>query len=324
MKIVMLTRRAWPEVGGVEKHIFEINKVLKQKGHTVDVVSSKDINYPKIKFFGLLFIWLWMLRNIDVFRNTDIVHAHDVAIWYLPLRFLLFKKPFYVTFHGWEGKFPISGRYRLLRKISEKITWGNICVGEYIAKWYGIKPTYIIYGAAKNSKNKIVNIKNAKIILFLGRLQEDTGLLAYLQAFQAIKERHPDTKILFLGDGPLKKEAEKYGRVLGFQKDITPYLLRSRFVFTSGYLSMLETMAVGRLVFAMYDNPLKHDTLKMSPFSRHAVVMNDPQELAQKIDYFLKNPKKEKDMVTNAYKWAHRQTWDKIIDTYLKLWRVNS
>lgn len=317
----MLTRRAWPEIGGVEKHIFELVKILRQKGHTICVISSKDLKYPKIKFLGLLSIWFWMLKNVDIFAKADIVHAHDVAIWYLPLRLLLFRKPFYVTFHGWEGKFPIPARYKFIRKISEKVAWGNICVGEYIVKWYGTGPTYIIYGGVSNLKNQSSNIKNLKNILFLGRLQEDTGLLNYLRVFQTIKEKHPEIKILFLGDGPLRKKAEKYGRALGFQKDIGPYLTGSRFIFTSGYLSMLEAMAAGRPIFALYDNPLKYDTLGMSPFSRYAVVANNPQKLAQRVDHFLRNPKKERDVVAKAYNWAHRQTWDKVADIYLKLWK---
>lgn len=332
----MLTRRAWPEIGGVERHIFELAEILRRKGHTTSVISSKDLKHPKIKFLGLLFIWFWMLKNIDIFAKADIVHVHDVAIWYLPVRFILLKKPFYVTFHGWEGKFPIPGRYKFIRKISEKMAWGNICVGEYIEKWYEIKADYIIYGAVyKNIKyprppqakrgGQISNIKNInqnlKTILFLGRLQEDTGLLNCLRAFQVIKEKHPEMKILFLGDGPLKKEAEKYGQVLGFQKDTAPYLTGSRFVFTSGYLSMLEAMAAGKLVFAMHNNPLKYDTLGMSPFSRYAVVANNPHKLAQRVDYFLKNSKKERGVVAKAYNWAHLQTWDKIADTYLGLWK---
>lgn len=320
----MLTRRAYPEIGGVEKHIHQVGKILKRKGHEVGVISAKDIKYPKVRFLGILFIWFWMLKNFKRFRGADIVHAHDVAIWYLPLRLLFPKKPFYVTFHGWEGKFPIPARYKFIRKISEKMARENICVGEYIVKWYGIRPTYVIYGGIKNelksNNGKIKTINENLKILFLGRLQEDTGIFNILKVCDLLKNKHLNMEMRFLGDGPLKDKAQKYGRVLGFQKDTAPYLTGSRFVFTSGYLSMLEAMVAGKLVFAMYDNPLKRDTLRMSPFSRHAIVMNDPQELAQKIDYFLKNPKKERDVIANAYNWAHRQTWDKVADTYLKLW----
>lgn len=321
MKILMLARRSWPQIGGVEKHIKEVVQILKKKGHRVRIISGKDINYPHVKFLGLLVIWLWMLRNIRIFRDADIVHAHDVAIWYLPLRIFLPKKPFYVTFHGWEGKFPIPLRYKVIRKISEKMAWGNICVGRYLEKWYGIKANYVIYGGI-DRKIKNAN-QNSKTILFLGRLQKDTGLLTCLKVFQLIKEKYPNMKILFLGDGALRKEAEKYGRVLGFQKNITPYLLKSRFVLTSGYLSMLEAMVARKLVFAIYDSQLKYDTLKMSPFFPHAVVTNNSQELVREIGYFLKNPKKEQDIVAGAHKWACQQTWDKVVNVYLRLWEVN-
>lgn len=327
MRIVMLTRRAWPEIGGVEKHIYEVGEALKRKGYEISVISAKDIKYPQVKFLGVLFIWLWMFKNIRLFARADIVHAHDVAIWYLPLRFLLFTKPFYVTFHGWEGKFPIPKIYIWLRKISAKIAWGNICVGRYIEKWYGIKADYIIYGAVHEKfKYQISKIKNTyqnpKIILFLGRLQKDTGLPIYLNALKFIKRGHLDIKVFFLGDGLLKNEAEKYGRVLGFKKDILPWLRTSRFVFTSGYLSALEAMAAGKLVFATYNNPIKKDILEMSPFSKYAVVEKDPEKIARKIEYFLRNQKAAREIASKALNWARSQTWEHIVQTYLKLWRL--
>lgn len=314
----MLTRRAWPEIGGVEKHLLEVTAGLRKKGHTVTIISAKNIRCPQIKFLGLVFIWFWMIKNLGIFRGADVVHAHDVAIWYLPLRLLFPRKPFYVTFHGWEGKFPIPFRYKLIRKIAEKITLGNICVGRYIAKWYGTKPTYVIYGGV----GRMPSIKNIKsnTILFLGRLQKDTGLPIYLSALDFIKRKHSGMEVLFLGDGPLRTEVQKHGRVIGFKKDILPWLKKARFVFTSGYLSMLEAMAAGKLVFATYNNKIKRDILKMSPFAKYVVIGNDPTELWREVDRVLRHPEQELMATRKAANWAHRQRWDKVIDIYLELW----
>lgn len=319
MKVIMLTRRAWPHIGGVEKHILEISKILENKKHKVEVINEESIGYPKVKILGLLFIWFWMVRKAPTFAKADIIHAHDVAIWYLPLRILLFWKPFYVTFHGWEGKFPIPLRYKLLRKISAAISNGNICVGRYIEKWYGIKASYIIHGAiAERFKNKALGPKSGNDILVLGRLQEDTGVLTYLQAISLLKKKYPRLKVLFLGDGLLRIEAEKYGKVLGFKKDVLPYLSKSIFVLTSGYLSMLEAMSLGKVAFATYNNPIKKDILKMSPFSKYAIIEKDPEKMAVRIEYFLKHG----ETVPGAIEWAGAQTWEYVVEIYLKLWRI--
>lgn len=135
-----------PHIGGVETHIYEVGKNLKSMGHIVKTISEKDIKYPKIKFLGLLYIWLWLFRNRKLIERVNIVHCHDVFIWYLPFRFLYPQKPVYTTFHGWEGIWPIPWKNILLKRISNKLSWGSIAVGKYIEKYHGIKANKIIHG----------------------------------------------------------------------------------------------------------------------------------------------------------------------------------
>lgn len=324
----MIVRLFYPHIGGVERHVGEIGRRLVKRGHKVTVVTGDmkgteeveeieeikvfRIPYPKIRFFGLLYIWLWFLKNRSLINQSDIIHCHDVFIWYLPVRFLYPKKPVYTTFHGWEGVFPPRKKAILIRKLAEKLSWGNICVGDYIKKWYGTKPSYITYGGA--TLDQRVDRPNQEGVVFIGRLDKDTGLPIYLKALKKVK-------IQFLGDGPLRKEAEKYGKVLGFVENVRPYIFQSRFVFTSGYLSILEAMAAKRLVFSVYDNPLKKDYLKMAPFAKWIIIESDPKKLSEKIKYYLNHPEEEEKLVEKAYNWAKNQSWKRVVDLYLKLWR---
>ncbi|MBL7150305.1 glycosyltransferase family 4 protein [Candidatus Microgenomates bacterium] len=356
MKILFLTRRYHPCIGGVEKHVLKVAKCLIKKGHEITVVSelstSEEFRSPippprrspfgspsevspwltipvgkseKLKKFK---IWWWLFKNRTLINQSDIVHAHDVAFWYLPFRFLYPKKRFYITFHGWEGKYPIPIRNKIIRKISEKLAWGNICVGSYIEKWYGTKPDYITYGGVSlfppprrspfGSPSEVS--KNSKI-LFIGRLEEDTGLPVYLKAIRQFKSlKDSKFKIVFLGDGKLRKEAEKYGKVLGFVENIRPYVLQSRFIFTSGYLSILEAMLNKKLVFAVDDNFLKKDYLEMAPFAKWIIIEKNPKKLQEKIKYYFSHPEEEKKLVNKAYNWVKGQTWEKVTNIYLKLW----
>lgn len=104
-------------------------------------------------------------------------------------------------------------------------------------------------------------------------------------------------------------------------KDVKPYIDRSRFVFTAGYLSILEAMVRKRLVFAVYDNPLKEDYLKMSPLADKIVITGSANELLRKVNYYLQHPEKEKALVEKAYQWAKKQTWSQVADLYEKLWQ---
>lgn len=164
MKVLFLTKLYYPHIGGVEKHVYEVGKRLKLNGKSVTVLTEKyDTNlrneeisegikivrfsYPKVKFFGLLYIWFWLFRNRNLIQKSDIVHCHDIFIWYFPFRFLYPNKPVYTTFHGWEGIYPIPRKYIFLKKLAARLSRGNICVGHYIEKYYGIKADKVVYGA---------------------------------------------------------------------------------------------------------------------------------------------------------------------------------
>ncbi|MBI4999691.1 glycosyltransferase, partial [Candidatus Gottesmanbacteria bacterium] len=171
MRILFLTRLFYPHIGGVEKHVIEISKRLVNLGHEVVVVSEsstseesrpnsstsgESFGHPRGVFtaykipigknekFKKFQIWWWFWKNRKLIRQADIVHAHDVGFWYFPFRFLYPRKPFFITFHGYE-QYPPSKKAILIRKISEKLVLGNICVGDYIPKWYGTKANFITY-----------------------------------------------------------------------------------------------------------------------------------------------------------------------------------
>ena len=146
MKILFISHYAWPHVGGVEKHVERVTSELYKKGHEVKIISEEDIKFPHIKFCGLLYIWFWLFKNRKLIENADVVHVHDVFIWYLPFRFLYPGKKVFTTFHGWEGHYPIPFFNILQKRIASKLSWGTIAVGKYIEKYYGIKVDKIIYG----------------------------------------------------------------------------------------------------------------------------------------------------------------------------------
>lgn len=320
MKIVMLTRRTVPEVGGVERHVSEVIRVLKKKGYQVKVLSERDIWYPRLPVLGLLWIWAWMLRNRKIFGRAELVHIHDVFIWYLPLRLLFWQKPVYVTFHGWEGKYPIPLRYKLIRGLSAQLSRGNICVGRYIEKWYGIKADYLTYGAVEDKNKKTKARKEPPKILFVGRLAKDTGLPVYLEALAKLgRERKFEAE--FLGDGPLRQDAEKLGKVLGFRQNTEKHMENSDLVFTSGYLSMLEAAALKKPILATYDNELKRDYLRLSPFAKFIFIEKSPHKLAEKAAYLLRYPEREEKRLEEGYNWARQQTWEKLSRLYLRLWQ---
>ena len=359
MKILFITPSFYPSIGGVEKYCFEIGKRLIAKGHKVTVITEKktgrstdyqridqtDTNdiiakkvsksgyieryeYKEIKIFAFKFgksgwlkkfrIWFYLIKNIDLIKNADVIHCHDVFIWYLPLRFILFRKKVYVTFHGYES-FPIRKAAIIVRKISEILTNGNICVGDFIKKWYHTKPDFIIYGGVNiPSKNSINKSKSA---LFFGRLDEQTGILEYAKAVEIIKKKIPTFKFEVIGSG--KYEEKIKFKTKKFMNNVEVEIPKYRYIFVSRYLSILEALVARRMVFALFDNPVKKDYLKMSPFSKFISITNTPQQLAKSVEFYIKNPKKELESIDGGYSWVKKQTWENVVDIYLRLWNLS-
>jgi len=340
MKILFYSRLFYPHIGGVEKHVMEVSGVLVEKGHKVTVVTEKyqnglkkheiingihvyRISVGKDDWFKKFRIWneVWKLRKL--IGTVDIIHCHDVFFWYLPFRFLYPHKRVYITFHGYETVYPPSEKAKLVRKISELLSRGNICVGDYIKKWYGTKPTFVSYGGANQSKILDLKVKNSggKIkIAFVGRLDADTGFIFYKQVLQLLKDKNSNFLFEIYGDGPLKKEAEKVGEVHGFVAEVEQEIAKADIVFVSSYLTILESLALKKPVFATYSNPLKEDYLRMTPFAKFIIIEKDPAKLAEKVHYYLRHSGKEQEIVEKAYKWAKGQTWAKVSDMYLRLW----
>jgi glycosyltransferase involved in cell wall biosynthesis len=331
MTILFFSRLFYPHIGGVEKHILELSKILLKKGHKVIVVTEEK-NVTTFKFKGINIytinngeedwfkkfrVWknLWQLK--DLINNADIIHCHDVFFWYLPFRFIFPHKPVYTTFHGYEI-FPIKKKTILMRKVSEKLSFGNICIGDFIQKWYGTKPDFVSYGATDVIPHFIP--RNDKAI-FIGRLDEQTGIIEYLKVFKKIKEKHSKFELLVVGDGKYKALAAKKTKVLGFKKNPEKYFKKYRFAFVSRYLSILEALAAKRLVFALYDNPVKEDYLKMSPFAKFIIIEKDPVKLAERVLYYLNHPDEENKLITQGYNWAGKQSWNALANKYLSLWK---
>ena len=235
MKVLFLSRRFYPEIGGVEKHTLEIGKRLVKKGYKVTVIAEKPqithsldkhsssssakatgsvagIHYVKIdackdNWFKKFRIWKELWRYRRLIRESDIVHCHDVFFWYLPFRFIFPTKKVFTTFHGYEGNKIPGKKAVFMHKLAEKLSRGNICVGYFLKKWYGTKATFVIYGAVDLNKFKAKNSKNEAV--FVGRLEKETGIMKYLEALRILKDKKIDLKLTVLGSGFLDKDAKR-------------------------------------------------------------------------------------------------------------------
>lgn len=336
MNILFLSKSFYPHVGGVERHVYEVSKLLVESGHTVTVITERDqlstyecidgivvhrINGGHNNFFKKFKIWYRLLEKIHLIRDADIVHAHDVYFWYFPFRLIFFTKKSYVTFHGYEG-YPVRFQAIVIRKLSELLSNGNICVGAFIKKWYTTRPTYIIYGGIRmKSTYPVLPLKKKLSIAFLGRFESENSVSLYAQTLQKLKDQEIPFSFQAFGQGSEQQVLEKFGST-SISADIEKDLKSADIVFSSSYLSMLEALSHKKLVVALYTNPLKKDYLLKSPFKNHCIVANSADEAVNALMSFVQLPfSQQKDFLNTGADWAITQTWEKVVRTYLYVWK---
>jgi glycosyltransferase involved in cell wall biosynthesis len=354
MKIVFLARKFYPEIGGVEKHVLEISKRLVKQGHKVTVITEleKNTNNPnyhsepssarltgKIEgieivridpgtdnWFKKFRVWkgMWQYRNL--LKEADVVHCHDIFFWYLPFRFLNPTKKVYTTFHGYEGNKIPKFKAILMHKLAEKLSKGNICVGDVIVKWYGTKPTFVTYGAVDKRLIELgsQSPKANQDAMFIGRLEEETGIMKYMEALKILKNEKINLSLDVYGDGALRSEAEKFAtknnlkvNFKGFVGNVTDYIKDYKYVFTSRYLGIIEAMALQKPVFAEYNNEIKKDYLQLAPFAKYISISKDAAGIARAVSSYIEKKNLE---VPRAYLWVKNETWEKMVNLYLRLW----
>lgn len=355
MNILFLTRRFYPHIGGVEKHVYEVSKILLKKGYSVTIITEQSQNklklletIEKIKIIRIplkntstrvkkFVIWLFLMKNSSLIQQADIIHCHDVFIWYMPFRFLFPFKKIFTTFHGYEGKFPIKAKAIIIRRLSNFLSRGSINVGNFIEKWYGTKSTFTTYGGV--DKNIIQNdpfdklrihpedssrgTSNSKLkIVFVGRLEEDTGIPIYLKALTILRKNNFHFTFTALGDGNYRKRVEKYGKVLGFNKNIENVMRQSDIVFASSYLSILESLAMKKKVIAVFADPLKEDYLKMSPLADYITIASTDQEIADGVRS-MGHSGQDRKKIQNGYLYVKISSWEEVANLYIKLWKKN-
>jgi len=200
---------------------------------------------------------------------------------------------------------------------------GNIAVGRFIEKWYGTKSDFITYGGVDRSgvlpKKNALGAKEIKI-LFLGRCEADTGVFEYVKILKELRKSKIKFQLQVCGDGGLAKEFKHYGKLNGFVKSPEDFIDWSDVVFTSSYLSILESMARRRPVVSVYANSLKEDYLKMSKFKNYIMITDSEEDAVGYIKKTINGQSKK--LVEEGYVWAKSQTWEKVEELYIKLWKI--
>jgi len=347
IKVLMLSPFFYPHKGGVEKHVYDVSSELIKRNYEVAVLTCKhDNNLPTssrvdgidiyrftpntLPIIGMIITMFKLLKYIRLVFQSKVVHCHDyqMFIWFIFLRILFPSKKMFITFHGWEGDFPPNKLIVILRKISEKLTRGNICIGSFIEKWYNTKASIISYGGVSFNQNK-TSPQYKSDILVLSRMSHDIPIQKYLDTFKIIKDVYSNNiEITFLGKGELEETVRLFSEendlnisLKGFVDNPLDYINSTSIVIANGYLAILESASKRKPVFAIYQNELEQDRLSTFPFAKDFILLsNDPKDFAEQINTYLLDQDKSDFKFTELYNWTLKQTWINLTKKYITLW----
>ncbi len=352
MKVLFITPRFYPQLGGVEKHVKSVGEKLSNNGHEITVITCTDrtdlkafekmdgmsvyrkfIKAPPIRsrassISSLSKMMIFLLKNFALIKNHNIIHLHDpeAFLWFAPI-ILFCRKPVFITFHGFE-KYPVPMPSKIIRKIAEKCTSGNICVGDFITKWYGTQANFVIVGGVETNGNLPNGVIDEGAI-FVGRLERDTGILNFIETLIILKNNFGINLPLHIcGDGPLRQQIMQSAKehdlqifLHGFVDDVRAQIVKHRYAFVTGYLSILDAMYCKRLVFSIYDNPLKRDYLYSIPENEKLMfIAGSPKDLATKLHDVIRANESAKNILENAFAFAKSQSWENVARVYQTLY----
>ena len=343
MNITFLSPSFAPYKGGVEKHLDKIINCFILDNHSVNLFclrphspskKSKNFNvhYNALYKNGLQFrisILCTFICNFKTIFKTDVFHFQDQVSfdYYYPfVRFFNFflKKPLYITYHGWEGIFPPENKEIHKRANSSKICNANLCIGDFIGKWYNLSPDIVSYGGVDIYEIKS-NVNKNKF-LFVGRLENDTGIIEYINAFIVFNGQNNNNYFLNIcGDGSLREKIisiisnEDQIHLIGFVDEIETEIQNSNVILTSGYLGILESFSFKKNVIATHDHALKEDYLKgiNNYDSIFWVIENDVYELSKAM-----NEATQENRGILAYDFAKNNTWEILKNKHYKLYNI--
>ncbi|MDD5696711.1 MAG: glycosyltransferase family 4 protein, partial [Candidatus Pacebacteria bacterium] len=189
-----------------------------------------------------------------------------------------------------------------------------------------------------NPDNPVIEkYKDGKInILFVGRIEERKGLIYLLRAFKLIKEKHKNTRLIVVGDGPLKKECQDFvlenkledvvfeGQKLGketasYFNTCDIYVSPAPFGESFGIV-LLEAMASQKPAVG-FANKGYYELLKGTEGEKFLVEPGDIEALARKIEELIVDEGLRKKMGEWGLRHAKKYSWEKVADRILDFYK---
>jgi phosphatidylinositol alpha-mannosyltransferase len=241
MKVGLVSPYDFASPGGVTDHVRHLARQLKKMGHQSRIFapSSQDDQESSTKDFHRIGSPISIPVNDSVARITlsfhlanrvaaiveserfDVLHFHEPLVPALPMTMLRMSHTANVgTFHAF-AKSNLGYYYgrSFMQPYLERLHRG-IAVSEpartFFNRYFPEYPLRVIPNGIDTSMYKpglspIRHLRDENVnILFVGRLEKRKGLGDLLRGYEFMKKRVPRTRLIIVGDGPLRGQVESF------------------------------------------------------------------------------------------------------------------
>ncbi len=251
MKIAVFTPYNIFQPGGVQEHVRLQVKVLRERGHDVTIITPRPRKvYAHEAPDGVMFLGAsarmkaphatsadlsvspYSDRIDEIFENRfDILHVHEPLVPMTARQLLMHAEGKTVrigTFHAALpgnplGKTLVSTYKTYARAVMphvDVVTAVSPAATGFISEYID-KPIHYIPNCIDLQKFNPHSIaRDNNLIFFMGRLEKRKGAMQALRAFEILKVRKPEVRLVIASDGPLRDSLEEYVESNGIE-DVT-------------------------------------------------------------------------------------------------------
>jgi phosphatidylinositol alpha-mannosyltransferase len=367
MKVALITFHSFLEEGGVKRHVLALKEEFEKRGIETKIIvprRKKNEDYGKdVILLGTSFKLNLgggisdLVFNFDHFaiervlkkEKFDVLHFHNASF---PSFFQILLSPYtfktlnILTFHSDVSRsnflktfFPLFLSFCNLRLD------GLIAVSEVALSFFKDfkKPKVLIPNGVNLNEfspkgEKFKEFLDGKLnLLFVGRIEERKGLIYLLKAFEILKRKYQNLRLIVVGEGPERKNCEDFvkeknlkdvvflGELKGkelFKIYRTGHIFCAPSIFGESFgLVILEAMASG-LPFVAFANDGYKSWLKGKKGEKFLVPPKNYVLLAKKIEILIKNPQKRKELSLWGQKEAKKYSWSEIAQRVLNFYQA--
>jgi len=348
--------------GGVNNHVQHLTEHFVAMGHEVRIIAPSSrlsgldpnaivLGTPRSISAGGSVARMTLsprlagpVRRILKEEDFDVVHVHEPLVSFLPIAFLRFSDAINVgTFHAArEGGARLYAYTKRLLMPGFRHLDGKIAVSQAAASliqkhfpgYYNIIPNGVDVERFAAPQPPIPELDDGMTnILFVGRLEKRKGLRYLLRAFERVKAKRPETRLVVAGgyDDRQRRGYERWVSEAGLRdvefvgyvsNEMLPRYQHSAHIFCapntgneSQGIILLEAMAAGRAVVASniegFDGVITHGVEGL------LVRPKDSDHLAEALLELVEDPDMRRDIGARAAERAQHFSWDRVAQRVL-------